>query len=277
MKRTFSAKHSLFSSTNFSWGTYALGIAILLLAARLLMPNLFWHAAAPVFGAANALVERSHALFGGFGDAAVLALENEALNEENAALALRNRTLEKKLGETGVFTPETGGIVAGVVARPPTSPYDTLVVGVGAKMGVTEGMAAFGAPVEGSGAAPLGVVSAVLPDFSRVTLFSSPGIVVHGWVGSANVPIAIEGAGGGSMSASVPRAAGIMAGDAVFIPGVEAVPVGVVARLDGDPSSPSVTLRITPSFNLFSTTYVELRPSGAVLMNAVASATPPLP
>ena len=58
------------------------------------------------------------------------------------------------------------GIIAGIVARPPASPYDTLVLSAGSEEGVTLGMEAFGA-----GGVPLGVVSSVLANFSRVTLF----------------------------------------------------------------------------------------------------------
>ena len=61
---------------------------------------------------------------------------------------------------------EESGILAGVVARPPVSPYDTLVLAAGRVDGVEVGMEAFGAV-----GVPVGVVSSVLEDFSRVTLF----------------------------------------------------------------------------------------------------------
>ena len=40
---------------------------------------------------------------------------------------------------------DASGILAGVVARPPESPYDTLVLAAGKNAGVTLGMEVFGA------------------------------------------------------------------------------------------------------------------------------------
>ncbi len=144
-----------------------------------------------------------------------------------------------------------------MVARPPESPYDTLVLATGSSGGVTRGMEVFG-----SGGVPIGIVSEVLTDFSRVTLFTAPGVVMNGWVGKANIALILIGTGGGTWQATVAKAAAVASGDAVFLPGPGARVAGSVVRIDSDPLSPADTLRIRPASNLFSLTQVLLRATG---------------
>ena len=75
------------------------------------------------------------------------------------------------------------------------------------------------------------------------------------------------------MHASVARAANIAVGDVVSVPGPGELPVGSVVRVDSDPLSPAVTLRIMPAANLFSLAWVELRATGVVPMT-LATSTP---
>ncbi len=261
MKKTFLAKrNALLSSTNVSWGAFALAGAILILFLRLLVPNFFWYTFTPVFRLSDTLAGESHSFFSGFGDTSKLALQNERLTNENAALALQNQVLLQKVSSFSSLAKDARGITAGVVARPPLSPYDILVLAAGSDEGVVLGMEAFGA-----GGVPLGIVSSVLNNFSRVTLFSSPSMSTNGWVGDKNIPIIIEGAGAGAMNASTARSAGIASGDIVSVPGPGKLPIGVVVRVDSDPSSPSVILRIMPALNPFSIAWVVVRDTGATL------------
>lgn len=261
MKRTFLAKrNAIFSPANISWGNVALAIAVFLLLLRLLAPNLFWTAFAPVFRASDALSLKSRAFFSVFGDKAKLALENEKLAGENAALALQNQSLIKKLENISGLVTLAGGVVAGVVARPPQSAYDTLALSAGSADGVTIGMEVFGV-----GNVPLGVISSVSNNFSRAILFSAPGVTVNGWVGKNSLPLIIKGTGGGTMNASIARSANIVVGDTVFAPGPGMLPIGSVVRVDNEASSPSVTLRIMPALNLFSIAWVVVRDAGISL------------
>ncbi len=244
-----------------------------LLGIRLVVPNLFWQALTPVFHIADALTAESQAFFAHFSNAATLAAQNEKLTNENATLASENAALQQKVdtqnalfGGGGAHAP---GILADVAARPPTSPYDTLVLSEGSKSGITLGMEVFG-----PGNVPVGVISSVLADFSQATLFSTPGVVTHGWVGHANLPLMLTGAGAGALNASVPRAANIAVGDTVFMPGPGQLPVGGVVRVDSDPLSPAVTLRIVSAVNPFSIAAVVVRATG---ITGVSFATSTLP
>lgn len=271
MKKTFLARrNALFSSADVSWGVYALSVSIFLCFVRFLAPNFFWQAVTPVFRSADFVATKSHLFFSSFSDAAKLVIQNEKLLEENTALVNENQALRQAAADIEMLP--DGGILASVVARPPESPYDTLILAMGSTAGVAIGQEAFG-----EGGVPVGVVSSVTADFSRVTLFSAPHTVIHGWVGQKRTLLTIFGAGAGAMNASLSHSADIMVGDTVFAPGPGMLPIGVVARVDGDPSSPVVTLRIKPNANLFSIARVRLRDVGTMMLRDAFSVTPVVP
>ena len=185
MKRTFLAKrNALLSPHGVSWGVLAFAFSVCVLVFRLIAPNVFLHALTPAFRASDAIAAESRAFFDSFREVAILAERNDTLAEENAALASENQALMKKTESLSALfvNPKTGsasGILAGILARPTASPYDTLIVSAGEDAGVTLGMEAFGA-----GGVPIGIVSSLSADFSRVTLFSTPNMTTSGWVGS---------------------------------------------------------------------------------------------
>lgn len=276
MKKTFLAKrNALISSASFSWGGVALLGVVFVVFLRVLFPDIFWTLSVPVFRTSDALASANHSFFAKFNDAAALTEKYEILLKENEALASENLLLSKKIsslmsldGTSGMSPAQSSSIVAGIIARPPMSPYDTLVLAEGSRAGVTVGMEAFGA-----GGVPLGIVADVSSNTARVVLFSASGVSTSGWVGKDNVAITLYGMGGGALSASLPRAAGIVVGDIVYVPGPGMLPVGAVSRIDGGPSSPSVTLRISPSINIFSISDVRLRSTGPTLYTSILSAT----
>lgn len=276
MKRTFLAKrNALLSSRSISWGICALLLVSFLLLIRLLAPNVFLQMVTPFLKASDAFTEKSKTFFTSFGDTARLAAANERLVTENTALGIENQALVQKVTNLGALlgTPtmqkEIPGILIGVVARPPVSPYDSLVLGEGSKSGVMVGMEAFG-----EGNVPIGIVSSVLADFSHVTLFSSPGVTTSGWVGQKSIPLSLMGTGGGTFEASVARAAGVEVGDVVSVPGPGERPLGKVIRIDSDPLSPGVILRIQPATNLFGISWVVVRATGVVPITFATSTAP---
>jgi cell shape-determining protein MreC len=247
----------------------ALLFALFVFCLRLLVPNLFLLATEPLFRASNAIGLESHSFFAAFSDRAALTARNEELTQQNEALATENATLIQKLESLGGTGGHISGILADIAARPPVSPYDTLLLAMGEKGGVLLHMEAFS-----PSGTPLGIVSSVFADFSQVTLFSSPGMLTHGWVGQGSVPVTLTGVGGGVLVASAPRAAHVSVGDRVYAPGPGQLPVGTVIRIDSDELSPSLTLRIAASTNLFSLSSVELRSTGITGMAFATSTIP---
>lgn len=281
MRRTYLTRRSnaLFTPESFSWGLVALGIVLMLLLVRFLAPNFFWSVFSPLYGGAAAVATASHMVVSSFSDVAELQKKNDELAAQYAALAVENRALGAKLKALSelVAAPSaakslSASVLAGVVARPPESPYDTLVLSGGSDAGIAAGMEVFGA-----GGVPLGVITSVLPQHAHAMLFSAPQAITHGWVGEAHTPLTIMGLGGGVMHATAARAAQVAVGDVVYAPGPGALPVGSVIRIDGDPAAPEVVLRITPAINIFSVTWVLVRDTGFGGATKALSATSTAP
>lgn len=271
MKKTFLAKrNALLSSDRASWGSVALGFVAIVLVLRFLLPNVFWYVVTPVFAASTGMGNATHGLFSVFSDKASLMQANELLTSQNVLLSAEVAGLtEKDSVLSGASL--TGRILAGVVSRPPESPYDTFLVAAGKSEGVTPLMEAFAVDPNTSGGVPIGIVSNVTAHYSQITLFSAPRITINGWIGKTAIPVTLHGTGGGTFGAVVSRSAAIGAGDIVYVSGPGMLPIGTIARVDSDPSSPAVVLRITPLINIFSIGWVTLRDSGANFKTATTS------
>ncbi len=190
---------------------------------------------------------------GVFRTAGALTRERDELLRDNLALTEENRTLRARLTDVQGFLLESGRIRAGVFARPPVAPYDTVLVGAGRTAGVVAG-----AYVYGPGGVPLGTVDTVAEGTSRIALFSTGGRSTLGWVGDTRIPLTLTGRGGGAFLATLPRESGVVVHDVVYVPGPGALPIGTVVRIDSDPSAPRDTVFIAPYANLFSLTWVDI-------------------
>jgi cell shape-determining protein MreC len=146
-------------------------------------------------------------------------------------------------------------VLAGVMTRPPVSPYDVLIVDQGMGAGIAVGNHAFG-----PGGVPVGIVTSADARSARVTHYTHTGNVTEGWAGAVRVPMKLLGTGAGGLDAEIPGNAGVAVGDQVFVPGPGALPIGTVVEVVSDPSSPSVVLRIRPLVNPFSLTWVTVQP-----------------
>lgn len=237
----------------------AAALVILFFILRALFPGAIAALAAPFWSAGNAATGAGGSVAAFFGDKAVIAEERDRLRAENAALkeqaallSARALDLERLLGGR---TEASRGVVAGVLARPPVSPYDTLVIDQGTLAGVAVGQAVYGA-----GGLPLGSVESAAERTSRVVLYSAPGQVTEGWVGPNRTPVSLAGASMGAFRTSVPRESLVAVGEQVYVPGPGAAPIGTVVRIDTDPSSPRAVIHVRPVANPFSITWVTVGP-----------------
>lgn len=258
MKKTSLARrNSLLAGRGISIGVIALIVAIVLIGARLAAPDTFYNTLAPLIQASEKSMDASRAFFGSFSDAARLQSENDTLREVNAKLANHNRALAARLSDLGALV-DGEGVVAGVLAHPPQSPYDTLLVSV-ERGSAIPGMAAF------ADITPIGTVSWVTDDYARITLLTAPGVETPAWAGASSTALTLRGAGAGAFNALVAQSVGITVGDIIYVAGPGRLPVGRVTSIDADQGAPGATLRITPLVNLFSLTWIELR-SGLTLI-----------
>ncbi len=255
MKRPYSHRRSLPRSV---WGFgVAIFVVLILGALRLFIPGAFFALSSPLWNSGTALTASTGNVFAGFAAKEALVKENRALTAqiteltaENAALTTRTQDLTKLLGGQSDSASQQG-MAAGVIARPPESPYDTLTVAKGQADGVT-----IGVQVYGPGGIPIGTIKHTTAHTAQVSLYSSPGRETSGWAGATRTPITLVGQGAGSFDATIPKAAAIAVGDVVYVPGPGALPIGTVVNIATDPSSPNDVVHIQPSLNLFSITWV---------------------
>lgn len=279
MKKTFlTRRNALLTSESFSLGGYILAGVVLILGVRLIAPNVVLSIFSPVLRSAAELAQESHVFFSSLKNQRTLLMENTQLRNDMALLTLENQSL--RLQKSGVSIAAArdvqNSIQATVLVRPPVSPYDTLLLAKGSRDGISVGMGVVAPVPDQSSGVPVGVVTAVTDDFSRVTLFTSPHVETAASVGHSVLPITLEGAGAGVFMASVSRAAGVVVGDLISVPG-GLLAIGRVTQIDSDPSSPAVILRITPSINIFSLSSVSVRESGSAFVQSLRTASSTLP
>lgn len=201
----------------------------------------------PIFSAGEAM----GGIASFFKDRATLHEEIYTLTEERDALQNENKNLRVAIEEYRAFS-DTSGIVARVVARPPTTPYDVLVVDQGTDDGVRVDAVVFA-----KAGIPVGVVADASATVARVALFSSSGRHSDGWVGSEHIPVSFIGQGAGAFIAEVARETDIQEGDVTYVVKGSGA-FGVVVKVESDASSPQATLHIRPFVNPFSLTSVSI-------------------
>lgn len=243
-------------------GVLVLGVLFVLL--RVVAPGILAVATTPLWQAGTMLGAVVESSTGGFTNTATLTRERDALAAQNQVLSNENAVLAAKLGDfallMGTATSTLSsikGTPAGVLSRPPITPYDTLIVQMPAGRPAHQGDM-----VMALGGIPVGTVESVQGSVAHVQLYSSPGVVTAGWIGTVRAPVELTGVGSGAFTATLSKDAVVAEGDSVYSPGPGALPLGTVVRVDRDPSSPLVTLQIRPLVNPFSLTWVDIVPHG---------------
>jgi cell shape-determining protein MreC len=228
---------------------------LILFALRYGMPDVFMSIAHPLLFLGRQGEAMADSAQDTFSSPHTLRLRIEALEAEQAELLITNETLRSRIKDIealGDF-PVSGRtyMLAGVLAGPPLSPYDTLVVEGGSNDGIQEG-----ARVYGSGGVPVGTVRSVSSRTSRVLLYSSSGVETYGWFGDERMPITFIGKGAGAFSATLPHDSEITIGEFIYLPGPGAIPFGSVGNIHEDPASPQKRIDILPRVSPFSLTWL---------------------
>ena len=181
-------------------------------------------------------------------------LVNELASRDHSLLLLEtlqseNEDLKTSFGRTG-----KGNFVLGtILARPPESPYDTLVIDAGSKDGI-----AIGDTVYAEGDVLLGDVSEVFSHESKIDLYSTPGRTTSVLVGTSTISAQATGKGGGNFSLIVPIKTPISEGALVTIPNMHAHTLGVVKKVSLDSSASLQTVLFISPINIRQIKFVEV-------------------
>lgn len=158
--------------------------------------------------------------------AEIQSLEQQVVSQQGlrnilTALEEDNRALRALSDST-----EVPRVSAGIIARPPYSPYDTIIIDKGAEQGIVSS-----APVYyGSGYA-LGYVRSVYARHALVTLFSSPNVETSVYIYGPDIFTTAYGEGGGIIRLSVPQGVHVTEGDVVALPSLDRGILGTVSSV----------------------------------------------
>ncbi|HEU0080935.1 MAG TPA: rod shape-determining protein MreC [Candidatus Paceibacterota bacterium] len=188
-----------------------------------------------------------------------LVVENRRLRDEIASrdasaylidsLKGENERLKETLGRTA-----KGKSVLGVIlSRPPVSPYDTLVLDVGAKDGVQAGDKVFA-----NGDVLIGEIAEAYGSQSKAALYSTPGRVTEVLVGTTTIAAEATGKGGGNFSMRLPAASKVAKGAAVSLPHIRSHVFGVVDAVMLDSSDSLMTVLFASPANINQLRFVEV-------------------
>lgn len=192
-----------------------------------------------VWEAGGQLALSNSPLFSVFYSKSALLNENEALKKEIRDISLKlldrnllyeeNLSLKERLGRSG--SGQT--VVARVIAKPPHSLYDTLVIDVGSQEGIQGGeKVLYGDNIM------VGEIAEVFGKTSKVKLFSSSSENINVTIGKRAVPALAEGLGGGNFEIKIPRDTHISLGDAILAPSIMPHFLGVVEYIESKESDP---------------------------------------
>lgn len=163
------------------------------------------------------------------------------------------RRLREALGRLAIET--ESGLVAKVISSPSRSPYDVIVLDVGADN--VAGRLAPGQLISVNNIL-LGTIERVLSRQSKAQLFSSPRRELEVNLGPEAIPVTIIGTGGGNFAASLPRTVLITPGDLAVAPSLGSRVVAQVGMVDNNPEEPFQTVYLKTPVNIFTLDWVRI-------------------
>ena len=168
---------------------------------------------------------------------------------ERDELAQENQDLKATLGRAGSmkFT------LAAVLAKPPESIYDTLVIDGGSSVGFTVGQVVYA-----NGETPIGTIEEVLPSSAIVRLYSSSGEKTDARLGTSNIDITLVGHGGGTFSVQVPHDVVIPTGADALSKELDPHIIAVLDTSVADPRDSFQTLLFSSPVNMSELAFVQV-------------------
>lgn len=177
-------------------------------------------------------------------------LEQDSHIADNAALQKENDDLKAMMNRaSGMhFT------LATILAKPPHSVYDTIIIDGGEKAGIAPEQMVYA-----NGDTPIGVVQSVLSDSAVVLLFSAPGNTLDARLSPSNIDVVLTGRGGGDFETTVPHDLVVDLASAVVTKEINARKIAVLNKIISDPRDPFQTLLLSAPVNVQELSYVEVK------------------
>ncbi len=173
-------------------------------------------------------------------DQQVKELQQEVAEREGLDATLSYLTAENVELRQMLHASSTQRILAGVISRPPETPYDTMLIDRGSDDGIIQN-----APVYYGEGQAIGYVQTVFAKSAQVTLFSSPGVESTVYVFGPNIFTTAYGEGGGIIRLSVPQGIVIQNGNMVILPSLESGVLGTIDDIQSISTEPEQHAYVT--------------------------------
>ena len=168
--------------------------------------------------------------------------ENVIVSGENVTPVIDRRT-------------KSGLIVATVLTYPPQTPYDIIIIDIGSNDSVV-----IGGEVSMSEGPLLGLVSEVFSRRAKVKLFSASGEETSAILERNDMPITLEGRGGGNFRISLPRDMEIEKGDRILSADISARLMAIVEDVTVQPTDAFKEVLAKSPTNIFALRFFFLAP-----------------
>ena len=174
----------------------------------------------------------------------------ETKNITHNLLVRENKELKMLLGR---HDEESERVLASVLSRPNSSPYDSIIIDAGAREKIAKGYI-----VVADGDILIGVVEKVHIRTSVVRLFSSPGVEIDVVLGDNNVAVVARGRGAGNFDIRLPKGVPMEAGESILFPAFSTQVIGVVETVLVKPNDSFQTILFKSPVNIFELKWVEV-------------------
>ncbi len=145
-------------------------------------------------------------------------------------------------------------ILAGILAKPNITPYDTLIIDRGSIHGLAPDMRVYA-----DGDVLIGEIDSVEEKTARVLLYSAPGNISQVVYGNTGRFFNAHGQGNGTFEVEVARDINVAVGDMFFYPGIDTTPIGVVKKVDFDARDSFKKVLMKSPVNIQEERWVEVR------------------
>ena len=167
-------------------------------------------------------------------------LEKEIASHQGIVATLSYIMEENKELRSLLHASSSPRIVAGVISRPPFTPYDTIIIDRGENDGIVEH-----APVYHGAGTAIGYVRTVFKQSALITLFSSPDVASTVYLFGPNLFTTAYGEGGGIVRLSIPQGIMLEKGDAVILPSLDTGVLGTIDEIQSIPTEPEQHAYVT--------------------------------
>ena len=177
-------------------------------------------------------------------------LQSEADRANYASVLDENNKMKEILGRK---SQTINIILSAILSKPNQSPYDTLVIDVGTEQGILAGQKVFAL-----GNLPIGYISEVYANSSKVILFSNPGEKTEVLISGKDVFMELVGRGGGNFEMVLPRDFVLPVGAEVVLPGIDSYVLGTVQTIISDPRDSFQKALLASPVNIQELKFVEV-------------------